>query len=441
MAICLACTISLLRVLTASESTPNLVHDKDFLARFHAEARIAASLDHPNIVRIYDEGEIHGIHYMAMEFLDGADLESLLRSGKRLKLKDNLRIVVSMAEALNYIHEKGLLHRDVKSSNIFITTSGRSVLTDFGIARANDGPKMTQVGEIFGTPEYMSPEQAQGQMLDNRSDLYSLAVVLYECLTGMVPLKGDSSILTINKVIYSKPEHPSDIDPSVPKKLGDLLLQLLEKSPDKRPASTGKEFISILNRVVEEPMRKTRSIERKRKPIRLILKFPHKRITMPSYSFIIIFLGALMAGLIILSGILLFRRNKAQPTTSQVTNTTSIKNTITAVTNPQTPAQVPHDTIQASYDRGNSSILQFISENVRNMSGRLNIPQGSIIIEYTIDTSGMIRNVSVLKGLTPEIDPKILEIFCRLPGHWNPGSCNNQKISLRNTYTVTFPLN
>ena len=173
---------------------PNLVHDTEFLNRFHREAQMAASLNHPNIVMIYDVGAINGVHFISMEYLEGEDLQTLIRRSGKISVDDTIHIIAPIAEALDYAHQMGLIHRDVKSANIMITKTRRAVLTDFGIAHPVSGTRLTLAGTIIGTPEYMSPEQAEGKQIDGRSDIFSLGIVMFECLTGTVPFKGDSPL-------------------------------------------------------------------------------------------------------------------------------------------------------------------------------------------------------------------------------------------------------
>jgi eukaryotic-like serine/threonine-protein kinase len=165
------------RVVALKIIHQNLVHDTEFISRFIREAQLSASLSHPNIVTVYDVGSVGSVHYMAMEFLEGRDLHQIVRQKGALDHALVVEWMIPVAQALHYIHQKGLVHRDIKSSNIIITKEGRPVLMDFGIAHAADGTKLTQTGTVIGTPEYMSPEQAKGKTVDHRSDLYSLGVV------------------------------------------------------------------------------------------------------------------------------------------------------------------------------------------------------------------------------------------------------------------------
>jgi serine/threonine protein kinase len=212
----------------------NLVHDTEFVARFIREAQVSASLSHPNIVTVYDAGSLGSVHYMVMEYLDGEDLHQKVNREGSLREAEVKEWAMKISNALDHIHNKGLLHRDIKSSNIFITTEGRPVLMDFGIAHAANGTKLTQTGTIIGTPEYMSPEQAQGKPMDARSDLYSLGIILYECLTGCVPFKGDNPLTTIHKVIYEIPASIQFINPTVSIQFDEIIKKLLTKESGSR---------------------------------------------------------------------------------------------------------------------------------------------------------------------------------------------------------------
>ncbi len=212
----------------------NFVHDQEYLIRFHREAREVAKLSHTNIVTIFDEGEKDGIHYLAMEFLDGKDLQEIIREANKISVDRTVEIISAIADALDYVHRRGLVHRDIKSSNIFLLKDGRAVLTDFGIARTADKTKLTQAGTVMGTPDYMSPEQAEGDAVDGRSDIYGLGIVMYECLTGTVPFKADNPLSLIRKIIDEKPASPKEVNSQIPKWLNDIIMKTLEKDPDNR---------------------------------------------------------------------------------------------------------------------------------------------------------------------------------------------------------------
>jgi serine/threonine protein kinase len=229
----------------------NLVHYKEFLERFHREAQLSASLNHPNIVTIYDQGSENGIHYISMEYLEGLDLHHMIRDKGRLSTEESINIISPVAEALDYAHTKGIIHRDIKSSNIIITSDGRAILTDFGIAHAVTATKLTQSGMIIGTPDYMSPEQAISGQVDAQSDLYSLGVVLYECITGDLPFKGETPVSTIYKIINEKIEPINKIVPDAPKWVGTVINKVLAKNKKNRFIS-GKEFSKALRAKQEQ---------------------------------------------------------------------------------------------------------------------------------------------------------------------------------------------
>ncbi len=173
--------------------SPALLVDPDFGTRFLREAKIAAHLHHRHVVGIHDVGRAGDLHYIAMEYLAGGPI--LAGDGSSRPPAFALRVIREIASALNYAHEKGFVHRDVKPDNILLRSDGSSALTDFGIARALDAaPRVTRTGAIVGTPHYMSPEQARGKQIDGRSDLYALGIVLYELLTGRVPYHADDSL-------------------------------------------------------------------------------------------------------------------------------------------------------------------------------------------------------------------------------------------------------
>jgi len=262
---------SLNRLVSLKVIHQNLIHDKEFLERFHREARLAGALSHHNIVTIYDEGSINGIHFMAMEFLEGSDLHKLIIKKNKLSVNETINIIIPIAEALDYAHRAGLVHRDIKSSNIIITKEGRAVLTDFGIAHAAYGTKLTQPGTVIGTPEYMSPEQAQGLDVNGQSDLYSLGIIMYECLTGKPPFEGTNPITIIHRIIYEKPKDIFEIMPTVPLWISNVVGKLLLKEKNKR-FKTGKDLILALNnKGYKKKNYKTRTKEKQLKTKKIVV--------------------------------------------------------------------------------------------------------------------------------------------------------------------------
>ena len=201
--------------------------------RFFREAEAAGKLAHPNIVTIYDVGEDYDIAYMAMELLDGTDLEQYCDGTNLLPPSKVLKVISSVAQALDYAHENGVVHRDIKPANIMILNNGDVKVTDFGIARVMESSK-TQTGVILGTPSYMSPEQIDGQKVDGRSDLFSLGIVLYELLTGKKPFMGDSIATLMYSITMSSPPSLREVAPNMPAKCATVIEKILAKDRDMR---------------------------------------------------------------------------------------------------------------------------------------------------------------------------------------------------------------
>src|SRR5437867_3845087 len=182
-------------------------NDDQFIERFRREAKNAAALNHPNIVSIYDRGEAEDTYYIAMEFLDGRTLKELIISRGPAPLNVAIEYARQILSALRFAHRHGIVHRDIKPHNVLVDAEGRVKVTDFGIARAGTS-QMTEAGSIVGTAQYLSPEQARGSPVDQRSDVYSLGIVLYELLTGTVPFNGDTPVEIAMKHLSAVPEPP-----------------------------------------------------------------------------------------------------------------------------------------------------------------------------------------------------------------------------------------
>jgi serine/threonine-protein kinase len=208
-------------------------NDEQFVERFRREAKNAAGLSHPNIVSIYDRGEAEGTYYIAMEFLDGRSLKELLIARGPMPIDDAVSYTRQILNALRFAHKKGVVHRDIKPHNVMADPDGRLKVTDFGIARAG-ASQMTEAGAIVGTAQYLSPEQARGSAVDQRSDLYSVGVVLYEMLTGHVPFSGETPVEIAMKHLSEAPRPPSTMRPDVSPDLDMIVLRALAKNSDDR---------------------------------------------------------------------------------------------------------------------------------------------------------------------------------------------------------------
>ena len=227
---------------------PRFADDRQFVERFRREAQAAAGLNHPNIVNIYDRGQVGSTYYIVMEYLRGETLKDFVRRHGRLAARDAIGIALELLAALQYAHEHNVVHRDIKSQNIMLDEHGRARVTDFGIARAGDS-SMTEVGSVLGTAQYLSPEQAKGQPADERSDLYSVGVVLYEMLTGRVPFKGDTAVSVALKHVNELPPEPIALAADLPPSLNRVVLKALAKNPDRRYNSAA-QFASDLRAVL-----------------------------------------------------------------------------------------------------------------------------------------------------------------------------------------------
>jgi len=238
---------------------PDLARDPMFQERFRREAQSAAGLNHPNIVAIYDTGEDVltengsqvNIPYIVMEYVEGLTLRQALNNGPRLLPERALEIIAGVLAALDYAHRHGIVHRDIKPANIMIDTNGDAKVMDFGIARAmsDAATSVTATSAVMGTAQYLSPEQARGELVDARSDLYSSGCVLYELLTGVTPFTGESPVAIAYQHVNEPPKPPSSLDPSVPANLDSITLGALAKAPSNR-YQTAAEMRSDVERAI-----------------------------------------------------------------------------------------------------------------------------------------------------------------------------------------------
>jgi serine/threonine-protein kinase len=224
---------------TVAVKTVNMALEREgadkYEARFYQEARAAGSLNHPNIVTVYDVGKEANVAYMAMEFIEGVELRSLLGEGRALPVSQAVSIAVQVAEGLAYAHQHGVVHRDIKPANIMVVANGPVKITDFGIARMRAAAdELTQTGMMLGSPKYMSPEQVIGKRADHRSDIFSLGVILYEMLSGGAPFNGENVTALMYQIVNFAPPAPSAVNAAVPQLLNFIVAKMLAKPLEER---------------------------------------------------------------------------------------------------------------------------------------------------------------------------------------------------------------
>ena len=281
--------------------------DDEFVERFRREASSAAGLQHPNIVGVFDRGEWDGTYYIAMEYLKGHTLKQLVREHGAMPPDLAVDITIQVLRAAKFAHKRGVVHRDIKPHNVILDEEGRAKVTDFGIARAG-ASDMTETGSIMGTAQYLSPEQAQGQPVSPRSDLYSIGVMLYELLTGKVPFDAESPVTIALKHVSEPPVPPSQLNPAISPALEAVVLRALEKDPAMRYADAD-EFAAALLDARERPTVVEQRVEAYPMPAEPLLEEERER----SRWWLWLLLALLLIGLAIGAYLLLAPEKKPVP--------------------------------------------------------------------------------------------------------------------------------
>lgn len=236
-----------IKVLRSEFST-----DEEFVKRFNVEAQSVASLSHPNVVSIYDVGYQDNIHYIVMEYVDGLTLKEYIDKNGALNWQEAIKISIQICSAIEHAHKNNIVHRDIKPHNILMTKDGVAKVTDFGIARAVTSSTITMVGSTIGSVHYFSPEQARGGFIDDKSDLYSLGIVMYEMVTGRVPFDGDSPVAVALKHIQEIPPEPRKFVPTLPYGVNEIIMKAIQKEQSLRYQSATAMIID-LNKVLVRP--------------------------------------------------------------------------------------------------------------------------------------------------------------------------------------------
>ena len=224
--------------------------DRNFVAKFRSEAQSAAGLEHPNIVNIYDVGSEEGLYYIVMEYVEGITLKTYIEKKGQLSFKEAISIAIQVARGIESAHNKNIIHRDIKPQNIIISTEGKVKVTDFGIARAASSNTISS--DVMGSVHYASPEQARNGFVDNRSDIYSLGIVMYEMVTGRVPFDGDTTVAVAIQHLQEEMVIPSVYAQNLPISLEKIILKCAQKNPDRRYQSM-EELLADLRKSLMNP--------------------------------------------------------------------------------------------------------------------------------------------------------------------------------------------
>jgi serine/threonine protein kinase len=229
--------------------SPLLSNDADALDRMKREVAAARRITHPNVIRIHDIAEAKGLHYVSMEYFHGISLKEYIKRSGSLSLMQAYNVASQICDGLEEAHKQGVIHRDLKSQNIIINPAGHLKIIDFGLAHSTHLQGMTATGLIMGTPEYMAPEQVSGKRVDERADIYSFGIILYELFTGKVPFSGDSAIAVGFMQMKDPPQPPHQINPQIPPEIETVILKCLEKEPNARFGSVVQVKTALQNAI------------------------------------------------------------------------------------------------------------------------------------------------------------------------------------------------
>jgi serine/threonine protein kinase/Tfp pilus assembly protein PilF len=274
---------------------PEIAKDKKTIERFSNELRLARKIRHKNVCQMFDLGEEKGTQFITMEYVSGEDLRSSIRRFGQLPIGKSISIANQICEGLAEAHRQGVVHRDLKSNNIMIDKQGDVRIMDFGIARSLEAKGITGAGVMIGTPEYMSPEQVEGKETDQRSDIYSLGIILYEMVTGRVPFEGDTPFTVGVKQKSETPQNPKDINSQIPDDLNNVILRCLEKEKEKRYQSVGEVRSELSN--IEKGIPTAERIVHERKPLtsrEITVQFSLKKLLIPAIVIIALVITAVI---------------------------------------------------------------------------------------------------------------------------------------------------
>jgi serine/threonine protein kinase/Tfp pilus assembly protein PilF len=274
---------------------PEVAKDEKAVERFRNELKLARNIRHKNVCAMFDLGETEGAHFITMEYVRGEDLKGFIHRSGQLAIGTAVRIAQQICAGLSEAHKLGVVHRDLKSNNIMVDKDGNVRIMDFGIARFLEGKGLTGAGVMIGTPEYMSPEQVEGKEVDQRSDIYSLGIILYEMVTGSLPFEGDTPFSIGMKHKAEKPGDPKGLNAQIPDDLDRLILRCLEKDKEKRYQSAGDVLSELTG--IEKGIPTTEKIAPERKPLtsrEITVQFSLKKLFIPAVVAVVLIIAAVV---------------------------------------------------------------------------------------------------------------------------------------------------